>query len=676
MKTLLQTQAIEIGADETSGAIVSFRLFGRELLGESPGHELSVNGQPLDLKATPATWTNIEPYPQVIVGDALNEMHGARFLTHYTGYAFDVTRSLRAVRSDEIHLTYTLQRTKIRTLYGTPGPGWGALEAPLRADGFTVPCWNWEFWGENTQMIALNTSNGGPSCHLGYENGPIEEVKATANHFFRRQYCGDMGFPGAIFYDPDSQNWLAVSCRRPRLAYQLDHQSAQSGVAFEFLPMCEIEMSRTIQLPEIVFHAGKTKAEMDEFLAKFLSTFYQEAPDWFGRTTWFDFSLGREFFSDWKQAETAALQLVENGAVSGLHLFPHQRNRAFGGTSPDGAGPLHDLGNPREFEAMVAKLKAKNVRLLFWMSTCGMTPGGDAEPDWFIRGTDGDTLCSWGLPHHPDIVYINTFHPGYRAYVEKWLHYYIGELGFDGVMFDCAGFAYPPDFAPREWMRFPSDTLLGNVAFFDWVMETVRKINPEAVVINEGNCLDAPCHGLLLGGNAPSKNDGMGQRDLLLDARNHGGKRFTIRASVEGDLAAGMINVSPWTNHGVAPDENEMASGGYSAIGADPYNLLLTKLVRENGAYGATRVEGGASILGRTLFVPNPTRENVPSAAFVPVRRGETDADGLRLRLPAPFQNATTLRELVTGERLEAQDGAFTFWQKGIWEIESDQTGR
>ena len=668
MKPLLQTPALTLGADETTGAISSFQLYGRELLGAG-GCELQINGRALDLKPTAPTWTNLAPYPGAITGDALNEMHGAHFITHYTGYAFDVTRALRAVRAGEVHLAYTLQRTKIRALYEAPGPGWGALEAPLWAESLTLPCWNWQLWGEQTQMIALNTGNSGPSCHLGYENGPLHEVRSTVNHFFRRQYGGDLGFPGAVFYDGQSENWLAISCRRPKLAYQLNYEAASNGVAFEFLPWCEIEMSQSIALPEIVLHCGQSRAEMREFLAQFLSTFYQEPPAWFGQTTWFELSLGREYFKSWQEAERAATHLVEGGGVSGLLMLPHARHLAFGGTSPLGAGPLHELGNRRDFETMVKSLKARGTRLLFWMSTCGMTPGGDADPDWFVRGRDGDRLCAWGLPHHPDIFYVNAGHPGYRAYVEKWLHYYLGELGFDGVLFDCAGFAYPPDFAPRGWMNYPSDTLLSSITFFDWARETISHINPDAVVVTEGACLDAFSNALLLNSNAPAKNDGLGQRDFLLSLRNHGGARFVLRSDFEGDVGAGMAMVQPHANFAASPDGAAMAPQQYAAVGADAYNVLLTRLVREHGTREARTLGGGVSLLGRLLFVPQPRRENRAPAALVPVARGAEDADGTRVRLPPEFGGVRAVKSLLSGETVERRDGAFTFVARGIYEI-------
>jgi len=93
-ETFLKTDEVEIGADPLTGCVVSFRLYGRELLDPAaPPRELLVNGQALDLRATPHTWTNISSFPQCVVGPAANEMHDCHFIGHYTGWGLDVSRA-------------------------------------------------------------------------------------------------------------------------------------------------------------------------------------------------------------------------------------------------------------------------------------------------------------------------------------------------------------------------------------------------------------------------------------------------------------------------------------------------------------------------------------------------------------------------------------------------------
>lgn len=667
--TLLAHDGIELAADPVTGCVVSLRFDDVELLDPTaPPRELLVNGEALELRATPHTWTNIAPYPQCVVGPPVNEMHGCHVTGHYTGWGLDVSRAVRAVRPGRIDLCWTVQRTKVRTLPECPGPGWGCIEAPLNVEALTVPAWNWKLWGGQTRMIALNTGSNGPANHLGYEHGPVEAVKRTIDTGFRRQYAGDLGLPGVAFHDAETGRWVALLCRRPAIAYQLDHHAAGLGSAFGFLPVGAWAMHQSVSLPMVSLRYGRTQAEWDSFLAEQLSLFYEEPAEWFSRTTWCDLDSGIESHLTWRRMHQAAILATEGGGVSGLFSLVHHRNTAWGGTSPDGMGPTHELGPRREFEAMVRDLKARGVRQMVWMSTCGLTPSGEADPDWFCRGVDGDFLPAWGVPHHPDIAAVNLLHPGYQAYVERWLEYYLGELGMDAVFFDCGAFAYPYDFKPRSFMRYPSDVLLGSIQFFDRVRAAVRRINPEAVVVTEGGCLDAFSNCLTLASNAPSAVDGRGQRDVVLGLRRHGGARFFTRADSEGDLGAGMVYVesndtAPLPACHAVPEGLEK----FARIGRDPFNVALTKLVRDQGVREAVNLPCGAgvSLLGDYLVVPQPREHAVAPAALVPAPPGELLEQGIRVQLPA------VLTDVITGARsVPGPDGSHVFRSRGIYRID------
>jgi len=672
-KTILQTDAIRIAADTVTGSVASFQLYGEELLAPAVrSSDLALNGVPLDLRVAPHTWTNLGGYPSA--GDPVNEMHAAQFISHYTGYGLDVTRSVRAVQPNQVALTYTVQRTKIRTLPECPGAGWGALEAPLAVTSLTMPCWPWKFFGDKTRMIALNTGSNGPREHLGYENGPVAGVKAVVDTWFRRQYSGVLGLPGALFYEPERGHWLAITCRRPAIAYNLNHTAAADGVAFDFLPMGEMRLHQTVQLPQVLFHAGCNRESMEQFLADQLFRYYEEPADWVWRTTWCSLSAVPENFGSWQQVHQAALRVTERGGATGIFLMSHQRNLAFGGTSPNGVGPCEELGPRREFEKMVRDLKSRGIRLMTWWSTCGFNPQGDVDPDWFVRGVDGDWLPAWGLPHQPHIVYINPLHPGYQAFFAQQMQYYLGDLGMDAVHFDCAGFAYPYDFAPRSFMRYPSDLMLANVRFFDFVRETFQRIKPEAAVFTEGHGLDAFSNITSLMTNTPSEIDGLSPRTLLLALQQRAGKRLAVRSGCEADLGSGWVEIpepdlgNSWGESAKPADADHILKG-YAQVGTDPFNILLTRIVSEHGCRVARHLPcgGGVSLLGRYLVVPQPRKDTIAAAALVPVPRGERCASGVRVTLPAEVRR---LRNLITGQTIESENGAFVFHDRGIFELE------
>jgi hypothetical protein len=651
---LLAHDGLELAADPVSGCVVSLRFDGVELLDPSaPPRELLVNGAALDLRAAPHTWTNIEPYPQCVVGPAVNEMHGCRFTGHYTGWGLDVTRALRANGPGRLDLSWTVQREKVRTLPECPGPGWGCIEAPLQVEAMTVPAWNWRLWGEQTRMIAYNCGNAGPRQHLSWENGPVAEVKRWCDTPFRRQYSGDLGLPGVVFRDVASGRWLALLCRRPAIAYQLDHRGAGLGSAFAFLPDGLWPLHHAESLPQVTLHWGRDQESLDRFLASQFSRFVEEPPAWFGRTLWHELDVTPERFRDWRAVHAATCELTAAGGVTGVVFIAHQRNWAWGGTSPESLAPTHDLGPPEEFAAMVRDLKSRGVRAAIWLSTCGMSPSGEADPDWFCRGIDGDLLPAWGVPHHPDIGAINLNHPGWQAYIERWLRWYLGDLGMDAAFFDCAGFAYPHDYTPRSWQRHASDSLLGPVRFFDHVREVLRQLGPDKVLIGEGPSLETRCQVLLKCGNNRGA-DGLGCRDVLL--RNHrlGGRRIHLKSGIEGDVACGMAMC-------------ETSGGTTAAIGGDPFNRALAALLRDHGAVAAEALPcgGGASIIGGHLVVPTPRGESIPPAALVPAPPGEPLVQGIRVQLPA------VLTDVITGARsVPGPDGSHIFRSHGIHRID------
>ena len=667
---LLSSDGLTISADSDSGCVCSVVFDGEELLDAAvPPRELLVNGESLDLRVAPYTWTNMAAYPQCVVGPAVNEMHGCRFTGHYTGWGLDVSRALRASAPGRIDLCWTVQRAKVRTLPDCPGPGWGCIEAPLNVESLTVPAWHWKFWGGQTRMIAYNGGNTGPRQHLSWENGPVAEVKHWADTWLRRQYSGDLNLPGAVFRDVSSGRWLALLCRRPEIAYQLDHRGAGLGCAFGFLPGGAWPLHHVVSLPQITLRWGRDQVSLDHFLAGEFSRFYEEPPDWFGRTLWFEMVAGPEQFRTWADCHAAARALTDQGGVTGLVFISHQRNLAWGGTSPDSLAPTHDLGPREDFVAMIRDLKERGVRTAVWLSTCGLTPSGEADPDWFCRGIDGDLLPAWGVPHHPDIGAINLNHPGWQAYVERWLRWYLGDLGMDAAFFDCAGFAYPFDYTPRAWQRYPSDSLLGPVRFFDRVREVLRQIGPDKVLIGEGPSLETRCHVLLKTGNNAGA-DGLGCRDVLLRNHHHGGKRFFLKSGIEGDVACGMALAQPHANYGFLPG-GETVRAGYSSTGGDPFNVTLARLLREHGVRSAEALPcgGGVCMIGGHLVVPTPRREVIPPAALVPAPQGGEKAEGIRVSLPA-WVAGSALVSVLDGERLVlAADGSYTFHNRGIYQL-------
>ena len=481
-----------------------------------------------------------------------------------------------------------------------------------------------------------------------------------------------LGFPGAIFYDAETEHWLAMTCRRPEIAYNLNHEAADEGIAFDFLPVGELGMSQTIQLPQMLIQVGRTREERDQFLADEFFRHYEEPADWSFHTTWSEISMTSENFRSWKDAHQAALAMVENNGVTGLSLLTHDRNLAFGGTSPNSNGPSEALGSRADFEAMIRDLKARGIRLAGWLSSCGLNPQGESDPDWFIRGIDRDWLTAWGLPHQPHIVYINPLHPGWLAYSERWLEYYLGELGFDAMLFDCAGFAYPWDFAPRTFQKYPSDVMLGHVKYFDFIRAAFKRINPEAVIFTEGHCVDSVTQITSLQFNEPAEVDGLNPRTLVFSLQGRAGQAVLRALRIRGRSRQRLCHDQSrlgglWRDHDAG---QAVPLERYRRVGADPFNVALTAFVREHGCREAVSLPcgSGVSLMKDHLFVPQPREEAVAPAALVPAPPGPKKASGLSVKLPA---GTSTCTNVLNGEVVHpAADGSFVFFDRGIFKIE------
>ena len=74
---LLSSDGLTISADSDSGCVCSVVFDGEELLDTAAlPRERLVNGEALDLRVAPYTWTNMADYPQCVVGAAVNEWPG------------------------------------------------------------------------------------------------------------------------------------------------------------------------------------------------------------------------------------------------------------------------------------------------------------------------------------------------------------------------------------------------------------------------------------------------------------------------------------------------------------------------------------------------------------------------------------------------------------------------
>ena len=143
-------------------------------------------------------------------------------------------------------------------------------------------------------MLHLSLHNSGPDGdfgHVGYNRGPVAEVKQSVGNVWRRQYPGVMAIHGAVYYSEKTGHWLAFTCRRPAVGYYLELAGAGLGLSYSYTLHDEFKPGQALQLPNIHLHYGRTTAEMEQFVKDYTTQYWLPVPEWNDRTTWFGFCL-------------------------------------------------------------------------------------------------------------------------------------------------------------------------------------------------------------------------------------------------------------------------------------------------------------------------------------------------------------------------------------------------
>jgi len=632
-----------VRADEKTGRVVSVRLFGRELLdtGRPYPAEVWVNGLPLKMRLHPPPGQS-EPLERSA------RLKGERWVDHHCGWSLVAARTMGERRNTPFRcfgIQYQLRRELCDdTDLPIPGPGGPAIEAPLHVDTFGLMNWNWRFWGGSTRMVWPSSYTGGPEGefgHCGYEHDTPGRCKAFMRNLRRRLYPGGLVVHGGLFYDADSGNWLAITCRRPHVGYVLNVDDAGEGVGYDFTLHAPFALGDNLRMPEIKLYYGRTREEMMRWLGWYVTFYYQPPPEWVHRTVW-GHGLAWNNRPTWTEQADFWEAELDKGTFSGVGYCLVTNRPVLSGTTPLGYEPDPNHGTIEEFRAACRRIAGRGVPVLIWMSHSGIAPGAhETDDDWFIRGINGEFSAGWGS-RDGGMVQINPGHPGYIEYTKKWIRFYMRDCGCKGIFFDCLGWAFPPDFRPRAFMRYPGDTNLMTIRFMEEAYACIKECDPEGIMLGEGTSLDGPVNVFSIHANPVRAIDGMGPRDFFLQLNRWAPKRMVIDQG--GDLfpASGFCHMD-------------------RRAGADERNRFVTKLLAERGGPGAfTHVVGDLSVLDDLLFVPvaNPpgdARFARPPGTFA---------------LPAPWEKVRTLTDVLEGTRFErAGDGSFRDVPPGVYRM-------
>ncbi len=657
-EVLAKCEDLEIRYDRESGGITQINLYGKDLLADADPAlgEIAVNDVPLRVRSEAAERRRE-------LGDAASSlslkdlspkkpggMYAEHFINQYCGYGFEITRHLRVQpHKNMVAMRYQLRRTPAKPTCPVPGPGGPPIEARLHVDTFSTPRWQWRMWGDNTRMIHLSLHANGPDgeySHVGYNRGTVDEVRGYLRNIWRRQYPGVMAVHGAVYYDEDSGNWLAFTCRLPKIGYYVDLEHAGLGLSYNFTLHGEVKMGRNITLPEITIYYGETTGEMEQFIKDYTTERWHPAPEWNGNVAWLGFNLWSPHTS-WGEMWGRGQRLIDNGVCSaiGPYNMVHNWSRAMGGTTPMGYEPDPTMGSVADFEKGALAVKERGVPLGIWMSHSGLAPGRDIDEDWFIRGVDDNYTASWGSQRGPALVCINPGHPGYIEYTKKWLKYYI-ELGFRWFFFDCGGWAMPPDFRERDFMDWPGDTGVMAVRFYEEITPYAQSLDPGVIISGEGFSSDFPVHVPALSHNPVHSPDGLGPRDYVLSWNRLPGRHVVVDQAGSLVPASGTLTL-PW-NHIEGDDFDDKWEKIYSC----ELFQKVTAFVKEHSIYNAVHVPGDISVLDGHAFFPGHYK-------------------GDPVKLPEAYAKYSKVTDVTSGESYTADsDGAFSVPGVGMYELQ------
>ncbi|MCJ8329245.1 MAG: hypothetical protein HRT89_23315 [Lentisphaeria bacterium] len=621
-------------ANEETNKIESITLYGEELLNSSEDgqNDLVVNGRTLKTR----------PH-----GEGKGLLKGEHFIDHFSGWGLVMNRGIGPRHGMQFECTgvnYLIRRELAdMTDLPCPGPGGPVNEAPLYVDSFGLMNWDWKFWGDKTRMIFPSSHTQGPSDefgHIGYENDTPANAKKYMQNVWRRTYPSTMVVHGGLYYNEETEHWIAITCRRAHVGYQLNIDNSGDGVGYDFLLHAPFEIGDSLRMPEVKIYHGKTNEKMQEWLAWYVTFYYEECPDWVFQKSW-----GGDVC--WNNQPTWKLQAdywdkqIDDGQYSAIG-YSLVTNRAIqSGTTPTGYEPDPNFGTQAEFKKMCHRMRDRDVPILIWMSHSGISPGAeDIDDDWFIRGIDGRGTAGWGSVDG-GMVMCNPGHPGYIEYTKKWIHFYIVECGCKGIFFDCLGWVFPPDFSDCDFQRFPADSNRLTVKFQTEIYEFIKECDPEAILLGEGASLEAPINIFSIAGNPIRAVDGMGPRDFFLNLNKIAPKRMVVDQGGVNLPVGGMCKT---------------ASGSLS----DEYRQFMTKLLAEKGGPDAfSHLVGDLSIMDDMLFFP-VTEGVPPNTEFFPPRD--------IICLPEPWDKITTLTSKFHEHVIEKDaDGNFNGLEPGVY---------
>lgn len=617
--------SLEIGLDAATGQMLSLRdrEEHREILHFGAGAELCWNEVPLRPVVSEVRESKGEHL--TVLQATLQAGYGAAATLRIRRMISRGGVGLRPGKSNSIHIRYELLRVPNPPAADGFDYIWQPpVEAPLRLDALTILNAPVEWFGPKTCMRALALGGTGPREHVSLEDGPLEAVLPWLQTGFRTEFPGQTTVGGALYYHPDTEEWIWVMVRRPTTTGRV--LFGRNRHAYRFGYHADLPLGGEIFAPAVSVFWGKGLDEADKTLAEQFDL-YEEPPAWAWNTTWFWLHPIWARGMDFDRALDGAKLLMDECGTNGFGLSIHDVPLAGNDIDVGSPAPCPYLGGNPGLRRLVAGLKAGGAHSYVWISRHGHRAEVPAFGNsWSIRGVDGKPIRLRNVPDSGvNIDILNCADPGFQEYIREWIRYYVSEVGIDGLFWDSGFQALPPDFGNKPYLRWPGQANALAAEFYARMLRFGQSLSPDFFMWAEGLSVDIPMNGF----SVDAKTHGEHSGNRFMHRLAHlGRQRLMWRAAWPHDLASGFVMLNPMNDVG-----RDLAA--YRAIARDPMNQWICRTVKERGVRKAIGLADGVSLLDE----------------FVVTRPGFAG----EVVVPSELCHGTSLRHVVTGSVLRGR---------------------
>lgn len=501
------------------------------------------------------------------------------------------------------------------------------VESPLRLDALTVLDAPVMWFGPATHMRALALGGTGPREHVSLEDGPIDTVLPWLRTGFRTEFPGQTTVGGALYYHPDTEEWVWVMVRRPtttgRVLFGKDRH------AYRFGYHTDVALGHEIFAPAVSVYWGKGLDEADKTLAAQFDL-YEEPPAWAWNTVWFWLHPIWTRGMDFDGALAGARMLMDTCGVNGFGLAMHDVPLSGNDIDVGSPAPCAFLGGNPGLRRLVDGMRNGGAHSFVWISRHGHRAESHGFSDsWTVRGVDGKPIR---LRNNPDtgvnIDILDCADPGFQAYIQDWIRYYVRDVGIDGLFWDSGFQAIPPDFGNKPYLRWPGQANALAAEFYARMLRFGQGLSPDFFMWAEGISVDIPMNGFSV--DAKTHGEHSGHR-LMHRLAHLGRQRLMWRSAWPHDLASGFVMLNP------ASDVGRDASF-YGPVANDPMNQWVCRIVRERGVRKAVGLADGVSLLDEFIV----TRPGFAGTVVV----------------PSELCHGTVLRHVVSGTSVRGRKTA------------------